>query len=245
MAGPVYLIYLDTYHLDDLLYLTRLAQVAGRRGQRPLCFFVHGSGGQAERLLEAEGLFPPRKDGRIMVQTEAEAALVERAVRQVNRRIVGELTDQRVHAVGFQGMDRGLLRWDSDGAMEAGALGWLEDLIGKRVVPVLSTLVRDPQTGQPCEVPLAAATITLAHALQAACVVVFLTRNDEPGIRDGEHVLRTLDPDRLPAAVLSEPGAVRAVVSSGIATLLTSAAGLYGADAPRGTWVGNVINGQY
>ena len=106
MPEPIYLIYLDLYHLDDLLFLPSLARMMGRQ-RRPSCLLVHGAGEQAERLLEAEGLFPERKEGLVQVSTAAEAALVERAARQVNRRIVGALTEEGVPAVGVQGIDRG------------------------------------------------------------------------------------------------------------------------------------------
>ena len=174
MPQPIYLVYLDAYHLDDLLFLPGLARMMGR--QRGLsCLLVHGSGEQAERLLEAEGLFPERKEGRVQVRTAAEAALVERAARQVNRQIVGVLTEEGVPAVGVQGIDRGLLRKSDDGRVTTGSINWLKDLTTKRAVPVVSALVEDARAGRAYEVPLRHATLALAQALHTdGGVVVFL-----------------------------------------------------------------------
>ena len=238
----MYLLYLDDYHLDDLLYVPSLAQQMGRmRRMRPVCLFVHSSGDQAERLLEAEGLFPERKDGLVQAQTPEEAALVERALRQVNRRVVGALTEEGVHAVGFRGADRGLLQVDDDGAVKPGRVAWLKDLIEKRAVPVISALARELEGEGTRAVLAGEATVALARALGLGeMVVVFFTRNNQPGVFEGQRPLPNLPLDALPPAILPDPEAVRAVVTAGIPALLTSAAGLFSADEPRGTTIFNV-----
>jgi len=151
MLEPIYLIYLDPYHLDDLLFLPSLAQMMGRlQLRRSACLLLHGSGEQAERLLEAEGLFPERKEGLVQVRTAAEAVLVERAARRVNRQIVGALTDEGVPAVGLQGLDRGLLRLSDEGRVITGRIDWLKALAQKQAVPVVSALVEDARSGHVC-----------------------------------------------------------------------------------------------
>ncbi len=235
MPEPIYLIYLDPYHLDDLLYLPSLARMMGRlRLRRPACLLIHGSGEQAERLLEAEGLFPERKEGLVQVRTAAEAVLVERAARRVNRQIVGALTDEGVPAVGLQGLDRGLLRLSDEGRVMTGRIDWLKDLAPKQVVRVVSARVKDARAGHACEVHLHEATRALAHALHAV-VVVFFTRNNQPGVLVGDALLRERSLDALPEAILPEPEAVRAVAHAGFSVMLTSAAGLFGSDDVRGT----------
>ena len=237
----MYLIYLDDYHLDDLLYMPSLAQQMGRmRHARPACLFVHGSGEQADRLLEAEGLFPEREGGVVQARTPEEAALVERARRQVNRRVVGALTEEGVHAVGFQGADRGLLKVDDEGTVTTGRATWLKDLVEKRAVPVVSA--RAQRTAAAARaVPVPAATVALVRALgEADLVVVFFTRTNEPGIIEAERPLSNLPLDALPDAIVPDSEAVHTVVTADIPVLLTSVRGLFSADEPQGTRIFNV-----
>ncbi len=239
MPEPIYLIPLDPYHLDDLLFLSSLARMMGwQRQRRPSCLLVHGAGEQAERLLEAEGLFPERKEGLVQVSTAAEAALVERAARRVNRQIVGALTEEGVPAVGVQGIDRGLLHKSDDGHLMTGRIDWLKDLAQKQAVPVVSALVQDARAGHACEVHLHEATRALAHALHADGVVVaFFTRNNQPGVLGGEAPARELSLDAVPEASLPDPEAVRAIAAAGFSVMLTSTAGLFGGDEVQGTWM--------
>jgi len=200
----------------------------------PTCLLLHGSGEQAERLLEAEGLFPERKEGLVQVRTAAEAALVERAARQVNRQIVGALTDEGVPAVGLQGLGRGLLRLSDEGRVITGRIDWLKDLAQKQAVAVVSALVEDARTGHACEVHLHGVAQALAHALHTV-VVVFFTSNNQPGVLVGDALVRECSLDALPEAILPKPEAVRAVAHAGFSVMLTSAAGLFGDDDVRGT----------
>ncbi len=234
MPESIHLIYLDAYHLGDLLYVASMARMMGRLQRLPPCLFVHGSGEQAERLLEAEGLFPEQRDGLVVARTPQEAALVERALRQVNRRLVGTLTDEGVHAVGLHGTDRGLLRLRPDGVPTAGKTGWFQDLLRLRAVPVVSTLLRPRHAGTTREGSPSATTLALARALENV-VVVFFTRNDQPGVLDGEAPRKYLSLDALEEAMLPEPEAVRRVAAAGLPVLLTSAVGLFGSKIPLGT----------
>lgn len=237
MPDPIYLVYLDPYHLDDLLFLPGLARMM-RRQRRPPCLFVHGSGERAERLLEAEGLFPERRDGLVQIRTAAEAALVERAARQVNRQIVGGLTEEGVPAVGVQGIDRGLLHKNDDGQVAPGRIDWLKALAEKQALPVVSALAQEAGSGRVCEIHLREAARALAEALQADGVVVaFFTRNNQPGILDGETPAPERSLDALTEAILPEPEAARAIVLAGFSVILTSPAGLFGGDGVRGTQI--------
>ncbi|RMH60596.1 MAG: acetylglutamate kinase, partial [Bacteroidetes bacterium] len=143
-----YVLYLDAYHLGDPLFLQGLARWVAQAGpQRPPLWLVHGSGERAERLLEAQGLFPERSGGVWAVTRPEERALVERALRETNRTIVATLTDAVVPAVGIHGVDRNLMRRQADGTVVIGRIGWVRELARQRVVPVLSTLVTDAASG--------------------------------------------------------------------------------------------------
>ncbi len=238
MLDPIHLLYLDAYHLGDPLYAGTLARLMARRTEAlPPCLILHGSGDRAVRLFEAEGLFPEVAGGLVQPRTPDEAALVERALRQVNRQLVATLTDEIVYAVGFQGPDRGLLRVTAGGAVRAGRLGWLRDLVRQRVVPVLSALAREDDTGAVREVPLPAVALAVAEILGAddAVRVVFFTRNDAAGLVEEGESAAEQPLDAVPEALLPDPEALRAVVRAGISVLLTSPTGLFGGETALGT----------
>ncbi|MFQ5571841.1 MAG: hypothetical protein ACE5G0_19355 [Rhodothermales bacterium] len=239
MTDPIYFLYVDPYHLDDPFFLSSMAQRMKRVEQRlPPLLILHNSGEQAERVLEAEGLFPGRVEGRLDLRTSKERAVLERAMRDVNRRIVGTLTDEGVHAVGFHGLDRGILRIGAHGQVSAGRVAWLRDLVLKRVVSVLSTLVRDPRTGHVREESMQSATLAMARALNdERIVVVFFTRNDRPGIWERDEVMTTCPSDALSVSVLPQSESVCAVVAGGFPVLITSPKGLFGGEKPLGTWI--------
>ena len=238
MPEPIHILYLDAYHLGDPLYVSSLARMMGRlRRAVPPCLFLHGSGERAERLLEAEGLFPEKVDGRVQPRTPQEAALVEKALRQVNRQIVSTLTEEIIHAVGFQGTDRGLLRMDERGDIQTGRMGWLVDLIQKGAVPVLSAMVAHPETGAPHEADLTNITLAVAHALsqEKEVRVVFFSRKDQPGVVSDAAVLDEVEVEAVPTGHLPDPEGVRTVAEAGFAVFLTSASGLFGGEIPQGT----------
>jgi hypothetical protein len=167
----VLLVYLDPYHLGDPLFLQRFGPaVKGHEG--PLVL-VHGSGEAAERALEAQGRTVERVDGVLRVE-EADRPLVERAARDLNRRIVDALG---VSAVRVVGSDRGLLRRTPGGGVAVGRADWLRALLRQRVVPVVATLAVG-EGGGAVEAPPGVALVALARALgdeEEASVLVVLT----------------------------------------------------------------------
>ena len=202
MKKKLYLLYLDSYHQGDPLFLKELAQSFARTAPgEPPALLLHGGGEKLERTLEAEGLFPERQEGVLVAETPRQAALAERAAREANQELVALFTDEEVSAVGLQGADRGLLRVDDVGEVAAGALGWVEDLIKMRVVPVVSALAAGPEHIE--AVPPVRASIALAEALDAFDVTLcFLAKGALP---DAE----TVTVDALPEGVLAEPETVR------------------------------------
>lgn len=234
MADPLYLLYLDAYHLSDPLFAESLARLMAHRSPPLPCLIVHGSGEAGVRRLEAEGLFPETVEGRVVARSAAEAALVEQALRQATRQLVSTLTDAGVPAVGFQGADRGLLRATPDG-VAPGRLAWLVELVRRGVVPVVSTLARSE--GGLREVAPAAALQALGAALGAAQapVVVLFSRTGRPGLYEGETLLESSTPEAVPSSIWSETEVLHAVVEGLGTGLLTSPAGLLSGTNPRGT----------
>ena len=164
------LLYLDDRHLEDLLLVQRLARVL-KQLPAPLVL-VHGSGGRAEQLLEAEGYVPERRQGVLVARNDRERALIERGIRETNQRLVAGLNELLIPAVGIQGSDRGLLKRSGNGALQVGQVVWLEQLLRQGVWPVLSTLV-DPG-GPPVEAPAAEILIALAQAWPPGIIQMLL-----------------------------------------------------------------------
>ncbi len=250
MPRDVFLLYLDRYHLGDLLFVGRLAGALAevqQEGRLLRTLIVHGGGEKAERTLEAQGAFVERRGGVLAVETAEQARLVERATREANQDLVAALTDAGVSAVGVQGTDRRLLhvRADEGGTVEAGRLGWLGDLMAVRVVPVVSALARGAE-GRTCEVPAVEAALAVAAALARApgdgpgetrVTFVFFTQTGRAGLAEGAEVRGEVAAGALPEGAVPEPAAVRRTCAAGYAALLTSAEGFAAPGGPRGTHV--------
>jgi len=249
VTPPLYLLYLDRYHQGDPLFQKELAQRFARtRPGEPPALILHTAGEKLERTLEAEGLFPERDAGGV-VQTETprQAALAERAAREANQEIVALFTEEEVSVVGLQGADRGLLHsgaasgeedsedGSQDGSVTAGALGWVEDLVKMRVVPVVSALAEGPERAEAVAPDRAA--LALAEALESFAVTFcFLVKGDR--LRD------PLPADALPGDdVLPEPAVVRRVADAnasrddGGRVVLTDLDGFFADDGPQGAQV--------
>ena len=230
MNPQLYLLYLDRYHQGDPLFLRELAQHFARADTEQLStLLLHTSGEKLERTLEAEGLFPERQGGVVRPETPRQEALAERAAREANQELVGLLTDEIVTAVGLQGADRGLLQRGEGGTLSAGSLGWVEDLIKMRVLPVISALAEGPDGAE--EVAPARAAVVLGEALEGFDVTIcFLATGDLPE----EHSVAV---DVLPDEVFAESDVMAEAVESQGSVLLTNLRGYFAADGPRGTEV--------
>lgn len=237
---PLYFVYLDRYHLGDPTFIKNLAHEAGQRPSgEPSSIMVHGSGEKVERTLEAQGYFPERVEGVLEVQTAEQRRLVERAVREVNRDLVGTFTDEVVSTVGVQGVDRGLLRLDESGGLHARKTGWIEALVKQRVLPVVSALARTPDETEVREVASAEALTALAAAFEASFdpKAVFLVTTGRPGIAGAEGIQPEVALDAVTEEHVPEPDAVRQVHDAGVPVLLTSIHGFYQEEGPDGSWV--------
>lgn len=245
MAEPafketLYTLYLDRYHLGDDLFINDLAQRLHRApAGNPLCLIVHGSGEKVERTLESQGFFPERRGGVLDVEAPEQVRLVERSVRDTNRKVVAALTEEVVPAVGIQGVDRDLLQVE-EGRVQARRIGWVEALLKQRVVPVISALVEQPDEGRVREAYAAEAAIALIQAFESVDpVVVFFTTSGRAGLPDGEGIRETVALDALSEGeeALPEPEAVRRVVRAGTPALITQLKGLFAKNGPEGTWI--------
>ena len=230
----LYLLHLDDYHLDDLLFVQSLGRFM--QGTRQRVVLVHGSGGEAERLLEAAGFFPARQEGRFAALTAPERQLVEAGFRQTNRMLVSRLTDSGVSAVGLHGGDRGLLRWE-DGRVKVGNTQWLRTLATGGAVPVVSALIAGDGGAEPVETEAVLAALAGAFSSEPVRVVV-LTRTERAGL--GRPPAAELAPEALEAHApdLADARVASCLTALGQALLVTSIPAFFAPTGPSGTSVG-------
>jgi isopentenyl phosphate kinase len=210
-----YLLYLDDYHAGDSLFLQSLARALVRRAGAT-CLIAHGSGEHAERMLEAEGLFLKRSSGLLPISTAAEHRIVERAIEEINRKIVKLLADAVVPAVGIVGNRRRLLTI-RNGMVEAPNIQWVQKLASDSVVPVISAYASDAESDRTGEVPLSDAVVALAEALLAVrSDVVFFSKGRLPAL-EGDHIIY----DEI-AASAADPVGLKSVLDAGIPSIITT-----------------------
>lgn len=187
-SAPLLLVYLSSYHLGDPLFLRGFVRdVQAHVG--PL-ILMHGSGEEGERALEARGLLTSQQRGSVVAKQ-----LVERAMRDLNRRIVHELNEGGVPAVGLFGVDRGLLRQGEGGLVEAGKAAWLAELAMQRAIPVVGGLIAgsgDDLTEADVGQILAVLSVALSNSAHVEVHIVAFTSNRKSGLFDGEERIATV-----------------------------------------------------
>lgn len=240
----LYILYLDTEHVSDPLFLETLAQQFHKHpvGHRR-ALIVHGSSEKVERTFEAEGHFIERENGLLPVETDEQRRLVERDLRETNQSIVATLTDQVVPTVGIQGTDRQLLRRSEAGEVTAATnLGWLDALLKQHVVAVVSSMVAETDEDIAEEVPLPNAAAALAHHFAADAVtddppvrVVLFHPNDTPGLRadDGS----TYDTCAPTHPNMPHKTAVQTLAAAQVPMLITNVQAFFGGSTPEGTQI--------
>ncbi len=234
---PIHMMYvfcLDDYHVGDPHFLQSLArEITGSRPNPPRILMVHGSGEAAERALEGQGRFRKRTEGVLAIGSAEEAAIVDRATRQANQKVVDTLTDEIVPAVSVQGDARNLFV-HTDSGVQVGSTGWLRDLVENEGVPVISSIARHPQTGGAREVSLAEAVVALAGALDSNDLqIVAFVRSQGRNLfdkRDTPIGVRDLPDEK---AIPARDTVVRAV-ERGQQVLLTTPTFFFGSDSGRG-----------
>ena len=174
-----------------------------------------------------------------MLQVEGAAVeLVERAVRDFNRQLVGVLTNEVVSCVSVQGASRNLIT-RREGELHLRGSGWIDALIRQGVLPVVSALAVDAGRQRVVEVPADEVVTVFARLLaDLDPTVVFFTRTERPGlVRDGEPVHEVVVTDLPGEQVVPEPDAVRRVVEAGVPVLVTDPRALGEQDRVAGTHV--------
>ena len=220
----MFVFFLDAYHLGDPLFLTGLARDlkarhdAGGEG----VVIVHGVGEAAERAIEATGREPVRVAGALQTPTAQDAALVERAGRDLNRQIVHELNDAGVHAIRVTGADRGLVRPDGT----VGKTEWLATLARQRGVAVVVSLAPEAD-GTLREADPAVLSARIARSLASGAVVALGT--PEAGVR-------SLSGAALEAAV-PDADALRRMGSEGVDVVVARRSALRSPGSPEGARV--------
>ena len=173
---------------------------------------VHGGGDEVSALQRRLGLTPKFNGGR-RVTTRDDLELVQMALSgSANKRLVAALVSERVRAVGISGEDDGLLRARATSRETLGEVGaptrvdarLLELLMAGGVVPVISPLARDEDTGMPLNVngDDAAAAIAIAIAADELVLVA-----DVPGVVVDGVVLPDLEVEQ--AIALIDNGTAR------------------------------------
>lgn len=94
-----YIAVLDHFHLDNSIFLTSFAKSLAQHGRRK-GIVVHGDSPYTDRLIQT-GMM--RQDARL------------RAVKDLNRRLIGLLADQGASTVGVHGFQKGLVTKDESG----------------------------------------------------------------------------------------------------------------------------------
>lgn len=232
-----YLLYLDDYHAADTLFLQSLARALTQRANSKI-IIIHGSGEHAERLLEAEGIFRTRSGGVVPLATPREHAIVDLAVRQMNRKLVATLTEAVVSTVGIIGTQRRLFSMHA-GRIRAGDVSWLHSLLHRGVIPVVAAYAREHDSNRVGEISVSDATIGMAGAFgNAPVAVVFFTKTNLPGLmRSGRPIPEIAVGEANDPRIIPDAEGLRQVVQEGLPVLLTNTTRFADAAGPVGTWI--------
>ena len=183
-----------------------LAQVA-KNGDELVV--VHGGGDEVTALQRRLGSEPTFVGGR-RVTTEQDMEVVRMVLSgAVNKRLVRQLLDEDLPAIGISGEDGGLL---AATFLDGGALGAVgepigadarpvEALLGAGFVPVISPLGRHAETGQGLNINGDDAAAAIAGALRADELLLLA---DVPGVLDASGaVIRSISADAVDDLIAS------------------------------------------
>lgn len=194
---------------------------------------VHGGGDEVTALQRRLGSEPTFIGGRRMT-TEADMEVVRMVLSgAVNKRLVRQLLDAGVSAIGISGEDGGLL---PALLLDGGALGAvgepqqadarpLEALLSAGFVPVVSPLGRHAETGQGLNINGDDAAAAIAAALRADELLLVA---DVPGVLDQDGaVVRSISSDEVDSVISS--GVAKGGMSAKLQAARTALAGGVGA----------------
>jgi len=153
-----YLAILDQSILDNTLFLTSFAKALGAHGLRK-GIVLHADSSYTERLIQTG-----------MMRIDAK----KRAVRDLNRRLIGLLADEGVSAIGLHGSQKELIQLtNGELALDKNQLFSLP----KEPVILLSNLVSDSASSSKL-IPLHKLSCFLAESLDHE-LVIFSNENNE------------------------------------------------------------------
>lgn len=238
MDHRLLILYLDREHVGDSRFVKELSARLTRLGSSgPYRLVVHESGPQTEQALEGRGLFVDRANGVFDTSSAREQELVERSIRQTNRRVVSLLTDHQVASVAVQGAAKGLFTWTRDEGLQVGEVAWIRDLLSKYVTPVVSGLAVDQPSGEIRELPGVLTVSALTDAFEdISPIVVYFTTDKGLGIRREGEWLDIVGMDRLTEEdPIGHLPTLRGLVEREVPVLVTSGRGLKEDRGLRGT----------
>ncbi len=136
-----YAIYIDSYHASDTIFINDLARSLttwhslGRTG-----IVLQNPDEAIQRFVESKALdYPIRSEA----QRSELAEDIERIVVEANKRIVAQLTESGVAAVGISGADRGTIERDGSTGQIGIRSEWLRSVAQPGVIPVLAPLANE------------------------------------------------------------------------------------------------------
>jgi acetylglutamate kinase len=228
-----FVLYLDDHHAADALFVQSLARSLARVGKARF-LLVHGSGEHGRQVLEGQGIFRHRVDGILPVETPEEHALVERSLRQLNRKITSILTEAVVSSVGIIGSDRGLLVVDGSNLMVK-RMDWLVSLIEKGVIPVIASYASEANSERMGEVALHRTVAAIVKRLSSSATAVAFTTTNLPGVMRGGKPEPEVALDVIDERWVADLPALGKLVSQNIRVLLTNSTRLSDPNGPSGT----------
>lgn len=160
-----YIAVLDREHLENKLFLTSFARSLSAQGSRK-GIIIHGDSEYTERLIQT-GMM--RKDAR------------ERAVKDLNRRLIGLFADHGVSTIGVHGYQKQLLEENENGlTLNTGELNRLPET----PVLLISSLIRSKNGTAYCETDRLGGF--LSSRLEEYELVIFSNNEQDEIIKSGQ-----------------------------------------------------------
>lgn len=188
---------------EDLAEIASYVDHMLERGQRPV--LVHGGGGEIAALHDALGMDRDKRDGLRVTPSESMDLVTMVLAGLVNKRLVAALVAHGHRAVGLSGVDLGMMEAGWLDRSTYGRVGArpsvdpepLRALLDMGWVPVLAPVSMGPD-GAPINVNADTAAHAVAAALEADTLDLV---SDVSGVRDGDDIVRRLDPDEARALI--------------------------------------------
>lgn len=230
----MYVVYIDKYHLGDVLFLRALGvTLAGMAKERRPVVVLHGPGEFTERALEAEGVFLDGGDVAALNDAQHRDSAL-RAIRELNQRLVNIFTEALAPAISIDPSTQRLLV-EAGGRVERRRHGWLEGLTSMPSIPVMSSTASSdsgPSIAEDGQV--------IGSFLTDEPVVtpILFTKTSLPGIMAGKEPVTIIAPDdpRIGESI-TRTEVLEMLTLARSNFLITNASGPGAPGRPRGTTV--------